>query len=579
MKLNYKRTIFVGFAFFLICAFWQAYEAIVPLMLVNKFGMNQTLSGIIMALDNVLAVFMLPLFGALSDKTKTKYGKRTPYIVIGTVVAIAAFIGLSFADNAQLAKITKDTGSPQEYQQLLWDADTEIPNAEKSASYDKKAQKSYTVKDYASTVKFNKKYEDLTESERDEVKNWYVNIDENTFYFYEAENGIVYLSDEAATGDKNAVKCNAYTNLVTPAHSNYAWQKTLENPVPLIFFILILLLVLISMATFRSPAVALMPDVTIKPLRSQANAVINLMGTFGAMLVLLLGMVFGTGKISNQTSSFTWYIVAVCGIMALGLTLFIALVREPKWAKEMEEESVRLGLETESDEIQDLVDKDTTENSGADKGGMRELRKSDKSKFISLLLILASVALWYTGYNAVSSKYSLYATNILHKDYNLTLLIAQAAAIISYIPAGFIAGKIGRKKSILAGVLLLVAAFFTISWFDSSTPAVLIDIIFALGGIGWATINVNSFPMVVELAKGGNVGKYTGYYYTASMAAQIITPVLSGVIMDLFGSMHPLFIYSTIFAGLSFVTMLFVKHGDNLVLKERKESEEKHAEA
>ena len=94
MKLNYKRTIFVGFAFFLICAFWQAYDAIVPLMLVNKFGLNQSSSGAIMAIDNVLALFMLPLFGALSDKSTSKHGKRTPYIVIGTIVAIAAFIGL-----------------------------------------------------------------------------------------------------------------------------------------------------------------------------------------------------------------------------------------------------------------------------------------------------------------------------------------------------------------------------------------------------------------------------------------------------------------------------------------------------
>ena len=575
MKLNYKRTIFVGFAFFLICAFWQAYEAIVPLMLVNKFGMNQTLSGVIMALDNVLAVFMLPLFGALSDKTKSKYGKRTPYIVIGTIVAIAAFIGLSFADNAQLAKITKDVGSDAQYQEMLWDADTKIANAEKNASYDKTAPKEYGVKDYASMVNFNKKYADLNEAEKEQVKEWYKNLDADSFYYYDAEDGIRYISKEQAETDKNAVKSNAYTNLVTPAHSNYAWQKTLSDPVPLIFFILILLLVLIAMATFRSPAVALMPDVTIKPLRSQANAVINLMGTFGAMLVLLLGMVFGTGKIVNQKSSFTLYIVAVCAIMAAGLTLFIALVREPKWAKEMEEDSKRLGLDTESDEIEDLVDKDVKEKSGADAGGMRELRKNDKGKFVSLLLILASVALWYTGYNAVSSKYSLYATNILHKDYNLTLLIAQAAAIISYIPAGILASKIGRKKSIMSGVLLLTVAFFIISWFDSSTPAVVIDIFFALGGVGWATINVNSFPMVVELAKGGNVGKYTGYYYTASMAAQIITPVLSGLVMDLFGSMHPLFIYSSIFAALSFVTMLFVKHGDNLVLKERKQAEEK----
>ena len=108
MKLNYKRTIFVGFAFFLICAFWQAYDAIVPLMLTNKFGLNQGASGIIMSLDNILALFMLPLFGALSDRSKSRYGKRTPYIIAGTLCAIVCFVGLTFVDQAQLSKVTAD---------------------------------------------------------------------------------------------------------------------------------------------------------------------------------------------------------------------------------------------------------------------------------------------------------------------------------------------------------------------------------------------------------------------------------------------------------------------------------------
>lgn len=570
MKLNYKKTIFVGFAFFLICAFWQAYEAIVPLMLVNKFGMNQTWSGVIMALDNVLAVFMLPLFGALSDKTKTKYGKRTPYIVLGTIVAIAAFIGLSFADNAQLNQIAIDEGTAQA---MYWEAETDISNAEKSYLFDKKTSKEYSVKDYAARVCFNKSYEELSEEEKFEAKEWFSSIDYDTVYYFDSEENVYHLLEDGKSPDSGWIKQNAYTTLVSEAHSNYAWQKTCSNPVPLVFFILMLLVTLIAMATFRSPAVALMPDVTIKPLRSQGNAIINLMGTAGAMIVLMLGMVFGTSSLENQTSSFTWYIVAVCALMAAGLIAFIFLVKEPLWAKEMEEESARLGIDTSSDEIEDYVDSDVKETSGADAGGIKELRRKDKGKFKSLLLILASVALWYIGYNAVSSKYSLYATNVLHKNFNLTLLIAQAAAILAYIPAGILASKIGRKKSILIGVACLVVAFFTIAFFDASTPSILINVFFVLGGIGWATINVNSFPMVVELAKGGNVGKYTGYYYTASMAAQIITPVLSGYVMDLAGSMRPLFFYSTLFAAASFITMLFVKHGDNLTAKDLGEKE------
>ena len=111
MKLNYKRTIFVGFAFFLICLFWQAYDTLIPKILTDKFGMSQTWSGVIMALDNVLALFLLPLFGHLSDKCKSRFGRRTPYIVIGTVLACVLFVALSFSDNMQLAKLTgiKDT--------------------------------------------------------------------------------------------------------------------------------------------------------------------------------------------------------------------------------------------------------------------------------------------------------------------------------------------------------------------------------------------------------------------------------------------------------------------------------------
>lgn len=567
MKLNYKKTIFVGFAFFLICAFWQAYEAIVPLMLVNKFGMNQTWSGVIMALDNVLAVFMLPIFGALSDKTKTRYGKRTPYIVIGTIVAIAAFIGLSFADNAQLAQIAINDGTAQT---LYWEDNTVIPNAEKSYVFDKSIDKEYSVKDYVARVCFNKAYDELSDKQKTEAQNWFEQIGYESVYYFDADNKIYVVSEEGQSVE-NFIKQNAYTNLVSEAHSNYAWQKTLSNPVPLIFFILMLLLTLIAMATFRSPAVALMPDVTVKPLRSQGNAVINLMGTAGAMIVLMLGMVFGTSQLANQSASFTWYIVSVCALMAVALVAFIFLVKEPLWAKEMEDESARLGIDTASDEIEDYVDGDVKETSGANEGGIKDLRKKDRSKFVSLILILASVALWYIGYNAVSSKYSLYATNVLHKNFNLTLLIAQAAAIIAYIPAGFLASKIGRKRSILIGVACLSVAFFTIAFFDSTTPSILINLLFVIGGIGWATINVNSFPMVVELAKGGNVGKYTGYYYTASMAAQILTPVLSGLVMDLVGSMRPLFFYSAFFAACSFVTMLFVKHGDNMAVKELEE--------
>ena len=412
MRLNYKRTIFVGFAFFIITAFWGAYDAIVPKILTNLFEMKQGPSGIIMSLDNVLALFMLPLFGTMSDKTNTRLGRRTPFIVIGTIASVLLF----------------------------------------------------------------------------------------------------------------------------------TWLGLIRNGTMLILFVIVLLMTLISMAVFRSPAVALMPDVTVKPLRSKGNAIINLMGTAGGIAVLVLGIVFKTGAVGK--TDFSEYVVSIGILMTVGLIIFLLFVKEPAWAEDMLADTKRYELDKETEKASSPT------------------RKLTRGELTSLILILASVALWYTGYNAVTSKYSVYAESVLKVDFNTTLIVAQAAAVIAYIPVGIISSKIGRKKSILAGVAMLTAAFAVAIFLTDVKSELSMFPIFALAGIGWATINVNSFPMAVELAKAGDVGKYTGYYYTASMAAQIITPVLSGFLIDSIG-WGVFFPYAAIFTGLSFITMLFVKHGDS----------------
>ena len=460
MKLNYKRTLLVGMAFFLISAFWQAYDAIIPLILTNHFGLPQTASGAVMSIDNVLAVFMLPIFGAISDKVNTKWGKRTPFILVGTIVAVVAFVALTLIDNYQLALLTAEgiTITP--------------------------------------------------------------------------EGGAVRTDDmKAAVIEKT-------------------FELTLANPLPLVGFIATLLVVLIAMATFRSPAVALMPDVTIKPLRSKANAIINLTGTAGGILVLALGIVFATSK--KLYMSYTGYVIAVVAIMLTGLVIFLLCVKEKKWASEMEDESNRLGIDAVASEGETVTKS-----------------KLSRPELISLLLILASVALWYIGYNSITSKYSVYATNILGFDYNLTLIIAQAAAIVSYIPVGIISSKVGRRKTILFGVAILATAFFAGHFITPDIPSAIMYPIFIFAGIGWASINVNSFPMVVELARGGDVGKYTGYYYTASMAAQIVAPILSGLLYDLIGMRHVFFLFGSVFVVFSFITMFFVRHGDSKPIEKK----------
>ena len=541
MKLNYKRTILVGFAFFLISAFWQAYDNIVPLMLVNKFGLNQTWSGFIMALDNVFALFMLPLFGALSDKKETRFGKRTPFIVVGTILAIVCFMSLTIADNTQLQKISQGSA------ETFWSENYTVTNAEYDSFGNKDVSKEYTIHDYASHILYNKDYDQLDATQQSDAKVWFTNsLNDKTLYSFDRKTDTYTLyQGEAPDGVKTS---NAYKTVFSTARSVFASQVTKGSSWVLILFMVLLLATLVSMAIFRSPAVALMPDVTVKPLRSKANAIINLMGTAGGMIVLGLGSVFGTSKAQNQIMSYTGYVIAVCAVMLVALLVFIFTVKEKRWSAQMLDQQALLDSQEEQPQPQQV---DTTNE------------KLPKDKLKSLLLILASVVLWFTGYNAITSKYSLYAVNVLDMDYNLTMLLAQGAAIVAYVPVGIIASKVGRKKTILMGIVLLTLAFTGACFINSQSNEWLIRILFALAGIAWATISVNSFPMVVELAKGNNIGKYTGFYYTASMAAQIITPILSGALMDLVG-MKVLFPYGAIFVALSFVTMVFVKHGDSI---------------
>ena len=549
MKLNYKRTIFVGFAFFLICAFWQAYDNTIPLILTNKFGLSQTASGVVMALDNILALFMLPLFGAISDKCSNRLGKRTPFILVGTIVAAVVLICLTFADNMQLKQIAKvssidDPAAMQEIYENEKDAELQTPDGDKfvlskifaDGEEFTKIPAKLIVED--GKVKASRKDPDSKKETSAEEYEIQPLVDREILNKSQADSILKHKEGAAFTNP-------VYSYYVAPARQAYAWGVTKQSSTPLIFFMILLLIVLVSMSTFRSPAVALMPDVTIKPLRSKANAIINLMGSAGGILILALGIVFKTSDVRNSLMSYTGYFAIIAGIMLLALSIFMWKVREPRFAKEMQEQSKAFGIEDNVDDHQDA--------------GSRKLSKGEKR---SLFFLLASIILWFMGYNAVTSKYSVYASNVLHKDYNLTLIIAQAAAIVSYLPVGIISSKIGRKKTILAGIIMLTTAFGVACFLRQSSPTMLMNAMFALAGIGWATINVNSFPMVVELCKGGDVGKYTGFYYTASMAAQTVTPMISGFFMDKLG-MTTLFPYASIFVALAFVTMFFVMHGDN----------------
>ena len=507
MKLNTKRTVLVGFAFFLICAFWQIYDVTIAMTLTNKFGMSQTASGIVMALDNILALFLLPLFGGISDRHKGKSGRRTPFVRTGTILAVVFLMLLSLADNAQLAKIQKYTKvNDPETMGIIYDE-------QKDATLKTPEGVEYKLADKFSREEFCQ----LTTDSK--------------------------ITETNAFGRE--VEINLYTRYVVPARQACAGAVTAENFGTLILFLGVLLLLLISMATFRTPAVALMPDVTLKPLRSKANAIINLMGNAGGIIVLGIGSVLAISKVKNAYMSYTGVYAIVGGLMIAALVVFLLTVKEKKWAAEMQEQSTALGLDKPEEPVQ-----------------AGEKKKLGKAEFKSLVFIMASIVLWFFGYNAITSKYTVYAQNVLDKDATTTLLLANVAAIVSYLPVGMVASKIGRKKTILAGVAMLFTAFFAGCFLSASSPNWLMTAMFILAGVAWATINVNSFPMVVEMCSGADVGKYTGFYYTASMAAQSLTPTVSGIFMDKV-AMTTLFPYASIFVGLAFFTMLMVKHGDS----------------
>lgn len=406
MKLDYKRTVLIGMAFLSICAFWQMYDNIIPLILKNTFHLGETLTGAIMAADNVLALFLLPLFGTLSDRINTPIGKRMPFILAGTGSAFIFLLLLPVADRL---------GN-------LW------------------------------------------------------------------------------------------------------------------LFITALFFVLLSMGLYRSPAVALMPDLTPKPLRSKGNAVINLMGAVGGVYALIMiSLLVGSGTTPDYFPLF----LSVGLLMLLSIAVLFFTVPENKLR-------ARMAAEEES-----------TDNGPASTAELpREMKRS-------LLFILLSVALWYIAYNAVTTAFSRYATHVWGLEnggYANCLMVATVAAIVSYIPIGALSSRIGRKRTILIGVALLTFCYLCASFY--TTYHATMNLFFGVIGFAWAAINVNSFPMVVEISTGGDVGKYTGYYYTFSMAAQVITPILSGFLLEHI-SYRTLFPYAVVFSVLAFCTMLFVKHGDS----------------
>lgn len=420
MKLNYKRTFLVGFAFLSISAFWQMYDTIIPLIMRDTYNLGDGPAGIIMSLDNIVALFLLPLFGALSDKV----GRRIPFIVAGTFTAVVLMMLIPTLDNTYGA----------------WSASTSL-----------------------------------------------------------------------------------------------------------IVFVVVLGALLITMGTYRSPAVALMPDVTPKPVRSKGNAIINLMGAVGGAFTLVVMKMLVTNGATGRTN-YLYLFLAVAVLMVLAALTVLFFVPERKLVQQMKD--INYGVSEEEDQSKSI------EVDGKQKLPPEVMR--------SLILILATITLWFLGYNAVTTAFSKYATKMWASGLNhvsTCLLVATGVAILSYLPIGFLASRIGRKKTIVIGLVIALACFIY-GAIGARTFSPMLYVMFAAIGFAQAAVTVNTFPMVWEISRFGNVGKYTGFYYTCSMAAQVVTPIVSGYLLQYVGY-DTLFPYAAVFIALAIVPVSLAKHGDS----------------
>ena len=438
LKLNYKNTFIIGLAFLGILMLWQVYNTYCPIILEYllklNFGADKDyfyITGIIMAIDNVVALIVMPIFGNMSDRTKTKYGKRMPYILIGMLASALIFPLIA------------------------------------------------------------------------------------AFFIMNSLVGVIVIMG----------------------------------------------LVLIIMQGYRSPAVALMPDVTPKPLRSTANGIINLVGYIGAIIAGALAMVFKKTDSNPNDLVYLWpfIISSVCMLAAMVILKF--KINEPKLLEETKDD-VELG-EKLSQSIEEI----------------KEDKPLSKKDFANLIIILVAVFFWFMAFNAIETFNSLFCRDILGSEgiHGTFTIILTVSSIISFILLSSVANKIGRKWTIILGLIALVVgiglmALFTFVLRDVITSYVwIIYLLTVIIGIGWALVNINSYPMIVEMANKKNVGKFTGYYYTASMIAQTATPILVGLIMSFNDAgLRLLYVYSLITMVIALLVFFFVVEKRDLKKKNEK---------
>lgn len=399
MRLNWGKTFIIGFGFMAISAVWPIYNSYMP-KFYEEFIQKSALIGLIMGFDNLLGLTLQPWFGALSDRTRSRWGRRRPFLLIGMPIAAVAFLTIPFARLAGL--------------------------------------------------------------------------------------------------------------------------------IPLV---LVTIVMNLAMSLFRSPTVALMPDLTPSPLRSLANGVINFMGGLGAAIVLLAG-----GILYAMNPAFPFVVPAI--IMGGVFLLFLFFIREP--AAPEPASSVE---ETPQSLLMALRQIITNPDRGA------------------LILFLAIMA-WFVAYQSVDTWFTLYSEQNLGVAVNVaskSLTLFAGAFLLGAIPAGVIGTKFGRRNTIAVGLIGMMASFSSMHFMTSLGQ---VQYVLIVAGLCWAMVNINSYPMVVEMCHPSQTGTYTGLYYIFSGVAGAGGPALTGAIFDLFGSKRPLFLVAAIFMALALVLILAQRKGE-----------------
>lgn len=434
-RLNYPQIFLIGFGFLASSLAWAIYNSQVPLILEQRFLMSGTLIGTIMTIDNFFGVIFQPLIGAWSDNTRTRIGRRMPWILIGLPICALLF------------------------------------------------------------------------------------------------------------------------SLVPLQHTLGAFMAAI------IGFNLI-------MALWRSPVISLMPDVTPAPLRSEANGIINMMGGVGSIVAFFVG-----GLLSDIREDKFYAFFMASLVMLLSLTVLLFFIREPDSLRFKQQQGlpIRDSLANRWGEqsriaMQQTGDASEEEEIAEKQKMLTAFNTLDRSEKRSLVGLLVAIFAWFMGYNAIETFFTLYATNtygitggqatIMLTGFSLTFLLFA-------IPAGLLAQKIGRKKTIVGGLIGIIVLFLPIL----ATPSQwLLQVLLIAGGACWAMININSLPMVLEFSREKSIGAFTGYYYLFSFTAAIVSPISFGAIQDITGSNDLLFLFAVTCFAIALVAMGIVKHGDNLEL-------------